>query len=124
LREDPDTLLNGGSFLMRGLWVGRPRRNSLHLLVLIAANAPAIVTTMASSRHGGRQPFDMGPEDSSGQQKAAAAAPGAIGDPIPTLRTARCECRNCGVHTMAAVGYKVAGACPNCGSFDMAPVDP
>jgi hypothetical protein len=24
---------------------------------------------------------------------------------------------------MASVGYKVAGACPNCGSFDMVPVD-
>jgi Zn finger protein HypA/HybF involved in hydrogenase expression len=39
------------------------------------------------------------------------------------LHTARCECRNCGVHTMASVGYKVAGTCPNCGSFDMVPVD-
>jgi response regulator RpfG family c-di-GMP phosphodiesterase len=32
---------------------------------------------------------------------------------------ARCECRNCGAHTTSNVGYKIAGQCPNCQSFEL-----
>jgi Zn finger protein HypA/HybF involved in hydrogenase expression len=45
-------------------------------------------------------------------------------DPRPhAFHRARCECRGCGAHTMADVGYKVAGQCPNCGSYDLAEVE-
>jgi ribosomal protein S27AE len=44
--------------------------------------------------------------------------------PAPQLTLARCACGRCGAHTFTNVGYKVAGSCPNCGSFDLARVHP
>jgi len=38
------------------------------------------------------------------------------------LHRARCECRHCGVHTITNVGYKAAGSCHNCGSFELVPI--
>ena len=37
-------------------------------------------------------------------------------------RAMRCACQACGAHTIATVGYKVAGNCPNCGSYELSPV--
>jgi response regulator RpfG family c-di-GMP phosphodiesterase len=38
----------------------------------------------------------------------------------PVFHQARCECLSCGAHTVSNVGYKVAGQCPNCKSFELA----
>ena len=45
--------------------------------------------------------------------------------PVPPfpLRRVRCECRHCGVHTVTDVGFRVAGNCCNCGSFELVPVE-
>ncbi|MDQ6834896.1 MAG: GAF domain-containing protein, partial [Actinomycetota bacterium] len=48
--------------------------------------------------------------DSSGDQDTAAYHQG------------RCACGDCGAHTTTGVGYKVAGCCPNCGSYDLVEV--
>ncbi|MGI9184886.1 MAG: hypothetical protein ACR2GZ_07965 [Solirubrobacteraceae bacterium] len=40
----------------------------------------------------------------------------------PSFHQARCECLSCGAHTTANVGYKVAGQCPNCKSFELAEI--
>ncbi len=47
--------------------------------------------------------------------------PGNAFTPGP-LHRARCACRRCGVHTITDVGYKVAGNCHNCGSFELVPI--
>ncbi|MGH3601203.1 MAG: HD-GYP domain-containing protein [Pseudonocardiaceae bacterium] len=56
---------------------------------------------------------------------AAAAALLALvrstGEPAP-FHEARCECLNCGAHTTSNVGYKVAGQCPNCKSFELSEI--
>lgn len=53
-------------------------------------------------------------------------------DPLPArseapapgrLHRARCACGRCGAHTFTNVGFTVGGSCPNCGSFDLVPVD-
>jgi hypothetical protein len=45
--------------------------------------------------------------------------------PVPPfpMRRVRCECRRCGVHTVTDVGFRVAGSCCNCGSFELVPVE-
>jgi Zn finger protein HypA/HybF involved in hydrogenase expression len=35
----------------------------------------------------------------------------------------RCSCEVCGTHTNAVKAFRVAGSCPNCGSFRLVPVD-
>ena len=35
----------------------------------------------------------------------------------------RCACAVCGAHTNAMKTFRVTGSCPNCGSFDLSPVD-
>jgi Zn finger protein HypA/HybF involved in hydrogenase expression len=35
----------------------------------------------------------------------------------------RCACEVCGTHTNAVKAFRVAGSCPNCGSFRLVPVD-
>ena len=35
----------------------------------------------------------------------------------------RCACEVCGTHTNAVKAFRIAGSCPNCGSFRLAPVD-
>ncbi len=40
--------------------------------------------------------------------------------PAPAFHQARCQCLSCGAHMTTNVGYKVAGQCPNCQSFDLA----
>jgi HD domain/GAF domain len=40
----------------------------------------------------------------------------------PAFHEARCECLSCGAHTTSNVGYKVAGQCPNCKSFELAEI--
>lgn len=39
------------------------------------------------------------------------------------LQQRRCQCRQCGAHAVADVGLRVAGQCPNCRSYDLAPAD-
>jgi Zn finger protein HypA/HybF involved in hydrogenase expression len=38
-------------------------------------------------------------------------------------RVVRCACESCGAHTNALWMFRVAGACPTCGSFRLAPID-
>ena len=40
-------------------------------------------------------------------------------DPATKPELMRCQCPNCGVHSMAVVGYHAAGACPNCGAYGL-----
>jgi hypothetical protein len=35
----------------------------------------------------------------------------------------RCACEVCGTHTNAVKTFRVAGSCPNCGSFRLVPVE-
>lgn len=35
----------------------------------------------------------------------------------------RCACMTCGAHTNALRTFRVAGSCPNCGSFELVPVE-
>ena len=47
-------------------------------------------------------------------------------DGIPTLVPAqivRCACEVCGTHTNAVKAFRVAGSCPNCGSFRLTQVE-
>jgi hypothetical protein len=41
----------------------------------------------------------------------------------PRLHRARCECRRCGAHTITYVGYKIAGGCSNCGSYELVAIE-
>ena len=38
-------------------------------------------------------------------------------------RVVRCACESCGAHTNAVWTFRVAGSCPTCGSFRLAPID-
>ena len=48
--------------------------------------------------------------------------PPAVAHTPGPLHRARCECRRCGVHMITDVGFKVAGSCRNCGSFELVPI--
>jgi hypothetical protein len=56
------------------------------------------------------------------RQAAEYELPRSAGVAPSPLRRARCECRRCGVHMITDVGFKVAGSCRNCGSFDLVPI--
>jgi hypothetical protein len=45
----------------------------------------------------------------------------ATGSPIAS-RVVRCACESCGAHTNALWTFRVAGSCPTCGSFRLAPI--
>jgi hypothetical protein len=38
-------------------------------------------------------------------------------------RVVRCACESCGAHINAVWTFRVAGSCPTCGSFRLAPID-
>lgn len=38
-------------------------------------------------------------------------------------RVVRCACESCSAHTNAVWTSRVAGSCPTCGSFRLAPID-
>jgi Zn finger protein HypA/HybF involved in hydrogenase expression len=38
-------------------------------------------------------------------------------------RIVRCACESCGAHINAVWTFRVAGSCPTCGSFRLAPID-
>jgi hypothetical protein len=38
-------------------------------------------------------------------------------------RVVRCAYESCGAHTNAVWTFRVAGSCPTCGSFRLAPID-
>jgi Zn finger protein HypA/HybF involved in hydrogenase expression len=43
---------------------------------------------------------------------------------VPILpRVVRCACEHCGAHTNAVWTFRVAGSCPTCGSFRLAPLE-
>ena len=35
----------------------------------------------------------------------------------------RCECVGCGAHIVAQTGYRLAGQCGNCGSYELRTLD-
>ena len=41
----------------------------------------------------------------------------------PSAELVRCACMTCGAHTNALRTFHVAGSCPNCGSFELRPVE-
>ena len=43
--------------------------------------------------------------------------------PIPAAGTLRCRCASCGAHVTAQSGYRIAGQCQNCGSYELMPLD-
>jgi Zn finger protein HypA/HybF involved in hydrogenase expression len=41
----------------------------------------------------------------------------------PAPQVVRCECERCGSHTNAMRTFRVTGSCPNCGSFELTPIE-
>ena len=37
--------------------------------------------------------------------------------------TVRCECGGCGAHIVVQTGYRLAGQCGNCGSYELRTLD-
>ena len=48
-----------------------------------------------------------------------------IPDPVlrPQPEVVRCACAICGAHCNAVRAFRVTGSCPNCGSFELTPMD-
>jgi hypothetical protein len=46
--------------------------------------------------------------------------------PTPRFRARaiRCACDHCGAHVIAKAGFRVAGSCGNCGSYEITPIKP
>lgn len=49
------------------------------------------------------------------------SSPAPIGRVTPQV--VRCACAVCGAHTNAVKTFGVTGSCPNCGSFDLTPIE-
>lgn len=41
----------------------------------------------------------------------------------PAPQLVRCACLVCGTHSNAVRTFRITGSCPNCGSFDLTPVE-
>ncbi len=59
-----------------------------------------------------------------GQADRGSSTPDPASNGAPAFHRARCACQNCGAHTISAVGYKVGGQCPNCGSYELREIGP
>jgi Zn finger protein HypA/HybF involved in hydrogenase expression len=40
-----------------------------------------------------------------------------------TPQVVRCACTICGSHTNAVKAYRLTGNCPNCGSYELSPIE-
>ena len=41
----------------------------------------------------------------------------------PAPQLVRCACESCGSHTNAMRTFRITGSCPNCGSFELTPIE-
>jgi Zn finger protein HypA/HybF involved in hydrogenase expression len=40
-----------------------------------------------------------------------------------TPQVIRCACTVCGAHTNAVKTFRLTGSCPNCGSYELSPIE-
>jgi hypothetical protein len=57
------------------------------------------------------------------EDRSASEPPFHVTVPPLAPRVVRAACESCGAHTNALWTFRIAGSCPTCGSFRLAPID-